>query len=189
MKVFLEILFFIFVILILPIPFKLKISLSKERIIIKLYRFTILNKAFDFNELIAKKKSSRKNKEKKQSYFQSLTLKNNLKLIYSLERNILKPHISIDGFFKYSLEDSALTAISFGVLQSFAPSIIYIFNILFKIKKINIPITPIFEDNFTLKSEINCIFTISIAKTMLIVILLFKSLINIKGDELARENI
>lgn len=184
MKVFLGILFFILIILLLPIPFKLKIYLSNEGITIKLYKFIVLKKSF--KELVSKKKSPKK---KKSSFFQSLTLKNKLKLINSLNGNPFKPYIHIDGFFKYSLKDAARTAVSFGVLQSFAPTIIYILNIIFRIKNINIPITPIFEDNFILNSEINCIFTTSLAKTMFIVILLIKNLVNIKGDELAREDI
>ena len=40
-----------------------------------------------------------------------------------------------------------------------------------------------------IETEINCIFTISIAKTIYIVILLINSYIKVKGDELAREDI
>ena len=188
MKVFLIVIFFILALLFIPIPFKLKVHFSNDNIYIKLYNFTIYKKAANntSNDNASKNKAA---KMKKKSKKNSLSTKGKIKLISSIKENKFKPNLYIEGFFKYSLDDAAITAISFGIINTYAPLLTWILSVVFKIKKFKLPITPLFKDYLFIYSEINCIFTISIAKTIFIVILLTNNYIKIKGDELEREKI
>lgn len=195
MKIFLSIIIFILVLLFLPIPFKLKVYFSNDSICIKFYKFKIFEKSFSkTHNTIAKNETTKINKEKKKkernrNILSNLSTKEKFKLISLIEKNKFKPKLYIDGFLNYSLNDAAKTAIALGVINTYAPLLNWALSIIFNIKKFNIPLTPIFKGCFMIETEINCIFTISIAKTIYIVILLINSYIKVKGDELAREDI
>ena len=195
MKIFLIIIFFILVLLFIPIPFKLKFYFSKDNIYIKFYKFTIFKKSF--NEVLTKsnhedtkdKATKIKKKAKKKYKVRPLSNKGKIKFITLMKENKFKPKLYVRGFFNYSLEDAAFTAISFGMINTYAPILTWALSIVFNIKKLNIPITPTFKNCFFFHSEINCIFTISIAKTIFIAVLLINNYIKVKGDELEREEI
>lgn len=195
MKVFLSIIFFILIILFFPVPFKIKISISNNDIFIKFYNFTLFKKSFqeDKDNAMQNKtpeiEKTKKKKKKKSTSFKKLSFKSKMKFIPIIKENKFKPCLYLDGFFKYSLNDAAKTAVSFGIIHTYAPIITSVLSIVFKIKKFKFPITPIFKDSFIIISEINCIITISIAKTIYIGILLINNYIKIKGDELERENL
>lgn len=192
MKLFLSIIVIILVLSFLPIPFKIKVYFSNDEIYIKLYRFTVLRKSFKNPNITNVKTETteiKKTRVKKHNIISPLSIKGNLKLISLIDKIKFKPKIYIDGFLNYSLNDAAITAISYGAINSSLPILIRVINILFHIEKFNFPITPMFKDKLIYNSEINCIFTISIAKTIYITILIINNYIRIKGDELVRENI
>ena len=195
MKTFLIIIFFILVLLFIPIPFKLRFYFSQDNIYIKFYNFTIFKKSF--NEVLTKSnneeikdKATKINRKTRRKYkVTPLSTKGKITFISLMNKNKFKPKLYLKGFFNYSLEDAAFTAISFGMINTYAPILTWALSIVFNIKKLNIPINPTFKNCFFFHSEINCIFTISIAKTIFIAVLLINNYIKVKGDELERERI
>ena len=195
MKTFLIIIFFILVLLFIPIPFKLRFYFSQDNIYIKFYNFTIFKKSF--NEVLTKSnneeikdKATKINRKTMRKYkVTPLSTKGKITFISLMNKNKFKPKLYLKGFFNYSLEDAAFTAISFGMINTYAPILTWALSIVFNIKKLNIPINPTFKNCFFFHSEINCIFTISIAKTIFIAVLLINNYIKVKGDELEREEI
>lgn len=187
MKYFIVILLIIFFI---PFPIKITFFISNKNLVFKVYNFDILK--------IIKKKKTHKPKNtkekaaikkediihnKKQKKFSNLSLNNILKVISLIKNNKLKPSLKIKGSFEYSLNDSAKTAISYGIISSYLPMLIGFFKIFFKVKKFQMPIKPLFKEKFFLKLEINSIITFSLVQIIYMIILVFKGLKILKGGE------
>lgn len=176
MKIFLLIILLIFF---LPIPFKFIIHYSKENYYIRLYKFTLLKKEIkkkvieneerreDNKEPTKPKKEKRLKKFFKRSY-------NPRKIIKALDKNRFKPTMRIDGRFDYSLNDAALTAISYGVISSLMPSLLRLIKIIFKTKKIKLPISPQFKDEFIVNFDIKSIIFLSLAQIIYMLFLILK---------------
>lgn len=172
MKLFLLIL----LILIIPIPIKISISYTKENYYIKIYKFNILKKH-------SFKKSSTKNKKKSYKKFKKnrkLKISYVIEIIKALNKNHFKPKLKLKGDFQYSLNDAAKTAIFYGILQSISPYILEGFKIPFKIKSFKLFIKPIFKDEFIGNFDITCIIFLSFGKTIIIICLIIKAILNKK---------
>lgn len=186
-------LFFILLVILLiffiPIPIKLNIYYSAADYYIKLYRFTILSK----NKLENKKKNLNKDEpviKKKRKYIPLFDKEISAKSIISdfIKLNIkFKPLLRIKFSLEYSLNDSARTAISYGILCQTPPIIYTLLKIPFSIRKFNYNITPVFEDKFLLKIETSSIIFLSLANIIYMIIILFKILIDRGGDPLSGE--
>ena len=167
MKLLFFIVLFILIIIFLPLPLKISIYFSKENYYIKLFKFTILKKD--------KEKSIKKTKKQN---------KNNTKIPYihiikKIDKKKYKPTLSLRGNINYSLSDSSNTAILYGIINSILPLIYRAMNILFKIKKSNLHINPIFNNSFLFDLNINCIIFISLGQ----IINIFFSIISVAFKE------
>ncbi|MBE6051724.1 MAG: DUF2953 domain-containing protein [Clostridium sp.] len=191
MKVFLLILFIIFLISLIPIPLTIKLFYDKNNYYIKIYKFTILKKnkkdenlAEEVKEEVKNsdtlKKAKIKEKKFKLKLFDDFSFPDYLELIKIISKNTFKPHIYINGYIDYSLNDAYYTAISFGIISTYAPLLYWIINIIFKTKKFNLPINPVFKDEFIFNTEIKSIITISMAQTIYMVFLIIKGILVIK---------
>lgn len=178
MKLFF-ILLVILLIIFLPIPIKINICYSGVNYYIKLYGFTIISpqktrntkRFFHKAESTLKDKSNKLKNFYKKIDFKSLEYK---ALISKLYTSKFKPFLKINLLLDYSLNDSARTAIFYGVLCQTPPLIYLILNIMFNIRKFNLKINPVFEDKFFLKIETSSIFFLSFANIIYIIIILFK---------------
>lgn len=190
MKLFLLILLIIFFILLIPIPIKIKLFYDKNDYYIKIYNFTILKKNVNGENLSEEikeaansdtvKKARRKERKLKAQVFNDFSFTDYLELIQIISGNKFKPHIYINGYIDYSLNDAYYTAISFGIISTYAPLLYWVINLIFKSKKFNLPINPVFKDEFLINTEIKSIITISIAQTIYMVFLIIKGIFVIK---------
>lgn len=175
MKIFLII---ILLILFLPIPINFSIYYTKENYYIKLYNFKILKSkkkpVVDNNKTEINQKEPKKTKKKKTSkkfFTKSLEPK---KIISALDKNKFKPTLRMEGSISYSLNDAAKTAISYGVISAIMPFILRIIQILFKSKKVKLPITPQFKNEFTVNFYIKSIIFLSTAQIIYMLFLISK---------------
>lgn len=173
MKLFLLIL----LILIIPIPIKISISYTKENYHIKIYKLNILKKQNLNNEEITIKNKKENKKFKKNRKFEINYV---IEIIKVLNKNHFKPKLKLKGDFQYSLNDAAKTAIFYGILQSISPYILEGFKIPFKIKSFKLFIKPIFKDEFIGNFNITCIIFLSFGKTIIIICLIIKAILNKK---------
>lgn len=166
MKLFL----LIFLFLIIPIPIKISISYKKEKYYIKIYNFNILKKQ-NLNKEKPHKKI-KKNRKFEKGYLIEITK--------ALNKNHFKPKLKLKGDFQYSLNDASKTAIFYGILQSICPYILEGFKVFFKIKSFKLFIKPIFKDEFIGIFHITCIISLSFGKTIIIICLIIKTVLNKK---------
>ncbi|WP_162920282.1 DUF2953 domain-containing protein [Clostridium fermenticellae] len=153
MLIFLLILLIIFFLLIVPIPLKLKILYKNKKFGIYLYNINIYNKLF-------------KNRKIKSSSPKRINIKHLSSLLSSLssfKNSKLKPIIKLNINLTYGLDDAAYTAVLYGMLSSSYPLIKNLLSTIFKIKKVNINITPKMNDCI-LDFELNSIISINLAK-------------------------
>ncbi len=173
MKLFLLILM---IIILAPIPLKISIYYSFDNYYIKLYKFTIISK-----EKIKKKKQSSNTKskshKKKKDSLNIFDIIHKKYLIQKLYNSKFKPKINLKGNLDYSLNDSAHTAITYGLLSQFTPIFYFVLSIPYKINKFKFNINPLFEDKFLVKFEISSIIFISIVKIIYVLIIIFKSVL------------
>lgn len=191
MKVFLLVLLILFLISLIPIPVIVKAIYNKEDYYVKIYKFYVLHKptnSVDSNENIniLKNEKIKKHKNKKRFINIKFLLKDfifpdYLELVRIISDNKFKPHIYINGYIDYSLYDSAYTAISFGVISTYLPLLYWFLKLIFKPKKFNLPVRPIFKDEFLINTEIKSIITISIAQTIYMAFLIIKGILFIKA--------
>lgn len=189
MKLFLLILF---VIIFIPIPIKLSFFVSRENYYLKFYRFHIFKKEKDKNVNIQNpeiKKPPKRKIKKKPPLIKGLSVKTVIQLIKLFNNNKFKPALSLNGYFYYSLGDAAKTAIFYGILSTYFPLLLFALNIIFRTKKFNLPITPVYEDKFIAKTEITSIITLSLAQITYMGILLIKGITILKEVKLERGNI
>ncbi|MGL4989982.1 MAG: DUF2953 domain-containing protein [Sarcina sp.] len=76
----------------------------------------------------------------------------------------------------YSTGDAAMTAQSFGIINTFFYFIIDSLNLIFNVKTPDISINPIFEDNFILNTKLTCILYINLTQIIIIGIILLRNL-------------
>lgn len=186
MKLFL----FIFFIIFIPIPIKLSFFISRENYYLKLYRFYLLKKKKNINTKTPEIKTPPLRKTKKKpSLLKGLSPKTIMQLIRLFNSNKFKPVLKLKGYFSYSLGDAAKTAIFYGILSTCFPLLLFALNIIFRTKKFNLPITPVFEDKFIAKTEFTSIITLSLAQITYMGILLIKSISILKEVKLERGHI
>ena len=175
MKLFLLIL----LILIIPIPIKISISYTKENYSIKIYKINILKKQnIKDEEITPKNKQEKSHKKFKKN--RKLEISYVIEIIKALNKNHFKPKLKLKGDFQYSLNDATKTAIFYGILQSISPYILEGFKILFKIKSFKLFIKPIFKDELIGNFNITCIIFLSFGKTIIIICLIIKAVLNKK---------
>lgn len=154
----------------IPIPIKFDISYSNKNYYIKIYNINISNK-LNF------KKSNNNKKEKpskKNSFSKKITPQILLK---AFNNNKFKPFLYLKGDFSYSFNDSAITAITYGLLSSLFPLLYKAINILFKICKFSLPIKPLFKNELLVNFKIKSIIFFSLAQIIYIFFLILKQII------------
>ncbi|MGL4740683.1 MAG: hypothetical protein ACRC41_07740 [Sarcina sp.] len=181
----------IVIVIILLVKFKIKITakINNNNIEIYIYKFKIFpkkNKKFDKKNNIKKSMTTSlnysRNKQKKKKNL-NLLKKFSIKInsfINSLMKNKFKPtlFININGF--YSIEDAAINAEAFGLINILLYSLVDFLNLFIK----TIPafkITPLFENKNNLDTNISCIIKINLAQIIFILMLLIKNL-TYKGE-------
>ncbi|HCW54891.1 MAG TPA: hypothetical protein DG753_14440 [Clostridium sp.] len=174
--ILLIILFLLFV----PIPFKFDMHFSFEDYYIKIYGFTIVSK----NKIHNKKNKNSKEKISppiKKSKKNIKLKRENFKIFLSkLYHRHFKPTLYIDSCLSYSLNDAFKTAIFFGILNNINTPLYILINIIFKIKKFNFEVKPMFKDEYFLDYNTSSIFFLSLAELIYITTIIFKYLLNSK---------
>ena len=171
-----------FVILFFPIPLKFIICYSEENYYVKLFNINIIKKKTSDkkNEQVKNSTNNTSNKDtppkKHSKKIQSDFLKPKT-IIKGINNSRFKPFLWLKGNFDYSINDAALTAISYGLLSAIFPLLIRGFNIFFKIKKFSLPIKPLFKDKLIVKIEIKCIICFSIVQIIYIIFSIVKEMI------------
>ncbi|PRR80878.1 DUF2953 domain-containing protein [Clostridium vincentii] len=189
MKLFLVILFFI---IFVPIPIKLSFFISRENYYLKLYRFYISKKQKNKNRTnsnIEIKKPPKIKTNEKPSLIKGLSVKTVIKIIKLFNNSKFKPTLRLNGYFSYSLGDAANTAIFYGVLSTYFPLLLFALNVIFKTKKFNLPINPVFKDEFIAETKITSIIMLSLAQITYMIILLIKTITILKEAKLERADI
>lgn len=189
MKIFTILLLLFLLLIFVPLPIKITFLYNETNYYIKIYNHTLLSKSKP--QKIKKQNTKQiKNRKNKESYLKSSlkSISPNI-LISFLDKNLYKPKIKIKGEIDYSLNDAALTAISYGLISSILPFVYKIITIIFKPKKINLPINPLFQNNFLVNIDIKSIIFLSIAQIIYILFILLKAIIYTKEVTLYRENI
>ncbi|GAB6170286.1 hypothetical protein JCM1393_27460 [Clostridium carnis] len=181
----------------IPIPLKITIIVDKNYYALKLFKLTIFspdkgigNKYL--SRIISNVNNNRKNKssskdiksESNTSTPNSKKLKAkklSLKLFYlKITQNKFKPGFLLKGDLYFDLEDSAYTAISYGLLCNLNPLIIFFIDKIFSIKEFDLKIHPLFKGSNLLKFNITSIFYTNIAQIIYILYLTYKSYIKIE---------
>lgn len=179
------ILFFIFI----PIPFRFNIHFSLDDYYIKFYGFSLISKEKTINkknESITQKKSPPLHKKNKNSLLKKEDLSNIFKtidykdLISDLYYRKYKPSLYLDTHLAYSLSDAAKTALLYGALNNLNGPLYMFLKIIFKFKKYNMDIEPIFKDELLLDFDADSIFFLSIAEIICIISILIKHMRNCK---------
>ena len=180
------------VIIFIPIPIKISIYASTDDYYLKIYKFYILKRKKEKNIKTTNpvmKKANKRKKKKKPSLLKEISPKKVIKLLKLFNNNKFKPRLKVKGYFCYSLGDAAKTAIFYGVLSTYFPLLFFALNIIFKTKKFSLPINPIYEDKFIVKTEITSIITLSLAQIICINILVIKAINILKEVKLERDHI
>lgn len=153
MLIFSLILITIFFLIIIPIPVKLRILYKNNKFSMYIYNTEISNKLL---------KNQKKEKKKlKKNY--SKNLSSILSSLSSLKNNKLKPVLRLNINFTYGLDDAAYTAIVYGLLCSSYSLLERLLNMIFKIKKFHINITPNLNESIC-DFELNSIISINLVK-------------------------
>lgn len=186
MNIFTILLSLFLILIFVPLPIKITFLYTETNYYIKIYNHNLLSKS---KPKKIKKQTIRKKKNKKSYIKTSLkSIPPNI-LLNFLDKNLYKPKIKIKGKIDYSLNDAALTAISYGIISSILPFIYKVITIIFNPKKINLPINPLFKNKFLVNIDINSIIFLSIAQIIYILFILLKAIIYKKEVTLYRENI
>ena len=185
--------FFLLFLLFMPIPLKLSIKYLDDFYEIKFYKINLLSSdggviyKFIKDDKVKKYDSSDNAKEEsKEKYREKLRYKKlSIKLLFkNLSNNSYKPYLNISSNIDFSVNDAAVTAIVYGLLNSLNPIIFKLLSSFFKIKNFNNKFNPIFKDKYIINISIMCILTINIAKIIYMLFLIKKSNIPIRGGAL-----
>ena len=101
-------------------------------------------------------------------------------LVSNLYYRRYKPSLYFDARIAYSLSDAAKTALLYGALNNLNAPVYMLFKIIFKFKKYNLDIEPIFKDELLLNFDADSIFFLSIAEIICIISILIKNMRNCK---------
>ncbi|MDD6794064.1 MAG: DUF2953 domain-containing protein [Clostridiaceae bacterium] len=187
MKYFILILLILFFI---PLPIKITFLISNNDLVLKIYNFNILdklkNKKNHKTPVVNERNDTEKAHQphlKKEKRFKNLSIHSILQVVNIVNDNKFKPSLKFKGSFEYSLNDAAKTAIFYGLLSTYSPLVLWILEIIFKIREFNLPIKPVFNDKISGRLEINSIITISLAQITYMSILFLRGLKILKGGE------
>lgn len=184
MKIFLIILFIFFVILLFPIPLKIKlIYFNKD------FKIFIYNKQLNLTKDHDKKRkhhfSNKDNKctcddkEEDKAIFKNIDYKN---IFLDLKNNKFKIKLKFYCDTKFSFEDAAKTAISYGYFHQLFILIYFIAKSFFKIKSFDYNLNYEFNKNF-FNTKVECIFYVTFAKIIYIGYLILKNTKNKNEEE------
>ena len=162
-------------IIFLPFPLKTSIYYSDKNYYIKFYKFHFISKSRTLKKKKTSIKPQKKNKRARSTIFTDKQLI--LKIFNTISKNKFKPHIRINGYINYSLNNHAITAITYGLLSAILPFIYKGISIIFKIKKFNFPITPIFKEVINIKIQIDGILFVSIGQIIYMSFIILKTII------------
>lgn len=144
----------IIIILLFPMPLKFKLVINNKK-----FKISIYNKEIDLSVKFNKKSKKKKKKKKK---------KIALKELLNFEiHEFFRPKIKFSAKISFGLEDSALTAISYGFLNTFPPIVYNTLLKFFKLKNFNFDIEPAFNNKY-LYIEITSIFYLNLVKVIYI---------------------
>lgn len=170
--------FIILLIFFIPIPLIIKIHYSENLYYIKFFNFTILNS----NTKIANKINPSSNKKKKKYFLSKIFQTNNKKklsisnLYIRISNNRFKPKIMLKCHLNFSLEDAAMTAISYGLLNNIQVLLLLSLEKVFRIKNNVFSINPQFIGKNLLIFTVSSIIYFNIAQIIYILFLIYKSL-------------
>ncbi|MBU5590732.1 DUF2953 domain-containing protein [Clostridium sp. MSJ-4] len=173
LNIFLLILLLLFIILIFfPFPIKLNLKYKENKLSLSLYK-----KNIEFNKGKAKsfikKTKSKKNKHKKVFML----------ILNKYKCSKLKHKISIDVNMGYGLDDAAVTAVAYGVLNSFFYTLYVLLQDIFNIKDYNIDLEPYFNKN-SVDIKICCIIYTNLVQIINVLLIYKRSLKEVKAKEL-----
>lgn len=175
MKLF--IIFLIVLLLFIPIPLKIYVCYKNNKFIIKFYKVTLYPSKHlkDMSKIYSKAKEKNKLTTNFKKNFNKHTIQ---EIFHSLCKSKLKPRLKLDFNIDYGFEDAALTALSYGLLNSIFAPLQHILYSFFKVKKLQFNALPDF-DGSKLNLEIKSIISISIAQiinmSFIIGFILFKA--------------
>ncbi|WP_123053594.1 DUF2953 domain-containing protein [Clostridium sp. JN-1] len=150
MLIFVLILIIILFLFIIPVPVKLKILYRNGKFNMYIYNVEVFEKLL--------KNQKKEEKKVRKSYLENLS-----SILSSLKNNKLKPVIKLNINFIFGFDDAAYTAIVYGVLCSSYSALRKLLNIVFKIKKFHVNITPNLNKSIC-DLELNSIISISLVK-------------------------
>ena len=188
--IFLFILSLMILLIIFPIPIKIEVNFIDNIFFFKFFNKLIFTSKDGiqikfFKKLIAHKnnKKDKKHSYKKENSYKKKTIKFKkiskkiafLKLYKYLRNNKFKPLIKIKGYLNYGIEDAALCAILYGILNILPEFLYYILTMVFEVNSLRLNITPEFNKKH-LSFGITGIFYFNIANIIYILFLFYKSL-------------
>ncbi|MBS5938996.1 DUF2953 domain-containing protein [Clostridium sp.] len=188
--IFLFILSLIILLIIFPIPIKIEVKFIDNIFFFKFFNKLIYTSKdgiqIKFLKKIIENKSNRK--DKKYSYKEEhppkkkkVNLKKKkrkiaiIRLYTYLRNNKFKPLIKVKGYLDYGIEDAALCALIYGILNIVPGFIYYILSIVFEVNSLRLNINPEFNKKL-LSFGITGIFYFNIANIIYILFLFYKSL-------------
>lgn len=185
------ILLFIFLLIVFPFPLKIEITLHKNIFILRLFKFRLFSSTNGIENKLVRKfinksaeaiepktKIKAKKKQTKRHTFikkKKVTKKLSFKKLYTnISCSKFKPLLKIRGNLDFGVDDAAYCAIIYGFLNNIPPLLTFLLDKIFKVKGININISPKFNTN-TLSLGITSIFYLNIANIIYILYLIHKS--------------
>ncbi|MDP4144824.1 MAG: DUF2953 domain-containing protein [Bacillota bacterium] len=176
MYIFVIIISILFILAFIPFPIKLGFIYAEDD-----EYFFIFNKKINIKptRLKVKKTGNVNYKVKLSTRYDLFRGKINVitarRILRLLKRNKAKPSLNLDIQVNYGLDDAALTAISYGILNMVPPLIYQVTNTIFDTSTFNCNIVPMFNKKF-IKLKIKSIIWISVAKAIYIAWLVIKGI-------------
>lgn len=180
--IFLFILSLIMLLIIFPIPIKIEVNFIDNIFFFKFFNKLIFTSKdgiqIKFLKKIIEYKSNKK--DKKYSFKKEHPSKKKRKIAFIrlykyLRNNKFKPLIKFKGYLDYGIEDAALCALLYGILNIVPGFLYYILSIVFEVNSLRLNITPEFNKKH-LSFGITGIFYFNIANIIYILFLFYKSL-------------
>lgn len=151
------------IILFIPIPLKFTFSYKEQIFNFKIYNKTVFSNRPSFKKANKKKKS----KKEKTTTSKPARLSYSL-LIEHLQRNIFKPWIKFNYNMEYCFNDSAFTAISYGLLYNMDPIVYLLLQNFFSVKAYTVNIVPNFKNIFEVEVDTKAIIFFNIFQVLTI---------------------
>lgn len=193
MKILLIIIIVLFIILFFPIRLKFRLIYNEQNYFIKFYKFTIIskekaNKVKQEKESPKEVKQAETKKQKSKGTFKFISKRISPSVLFDIiNTSNFKPKLKLEGTIAYSLADAARTATSYGIISAVLPFFYKLLTVIFKIKKMHLPLNPVFEDRFLLNIDITSIIYLSFAQVIYMGFLIIKSALDSKEANLKRE--